>query len=824
MEMETVPDAEMEPEDQQPDIPAELNLLPLRDAVVFPMLIAPLAVGRSHSIQLVDDSVVENKRIIGVVAQHEPSTEKPSFDEVYQYGCAVVIRTMVKMADGVRLIVQGLSRFRIVEPVQEEPYLRARIQTLPEPDEPEGEERIEIEALRRGIAALFERAIALSPHLPDELRSMTASVHEANALTDLVAAHMPLAVVDKQKILETLPLNPRMRALMTILGREVRVLELSSKVQSEVTSELSKSQREYYLREQLRAIQKELGEGDDQQLELEELEAKIIGAKMSEEGEKECRRELDRLRRMSAGSPEYSVARTYIDWMVALPWSVATKDNLDLLRVKGVLDKDHYGLEKIKERILEFLAVRRFKTEGTVRQPILAFVGPPGTGKTSLGKSIARAMGRKFVRISLGGMRDEAEIRGHRRTYIGALPGQITQGLRRAGSNNPVFMLDEVDKLGADFRGDPSSALLEVLDPEQNHSFRDHYLDVDFDLSRVFFITTANILETIPPPLRDRMEMIELTGYTEEEKIQIAKRHLVPKQLSEHGLSRRKLRFHPSAIRLIISGHTREAGVRNLERRIAAVCRKATRRFAEGEDGSLAVSTRSLQEFLGPPDYLREEVLERRMEPGVAVGLAWTPVGGDILFIESTIMPGGKSLTLTGSLGDVMRESAQAALSYLRSNSSRYGIREGFYSDHDIHIHIPAGSIPKDGPSAGVAIAASLASLLSGRPLKSRLAMTGEITLHGQVLPVGGIKEKVLAAYRAGVRTVLLPERNEKDMLEDVPEEIREDMVIRYVTRIDEVLDTALDGTTEAESPGRRTESARKAKVESTHRDVARSA
>lgn len=792
MELPTLVDQPTDEEETRPDIPAELNLLPLRDAVVFPMLIAPLAVGREHSIQLVDDSILGNKRIIGVVAQRDPSTEKPSFAEVYEYGCAVIIRTMVKMADGVRLIVQGLSRFRIVEPIQEDPYLRARIEHLPEPPQPEGEAAIEIEALRRGVATLFERAVSLSPQLPDELRSLTQSVSEPNVLADLVAAHMPLSVVDKQKILETVELGPRLRALMAILGREVRVLELSSKVQSEVTTELSKSQREYYLREQLRAIQRELGEGEDQQMELEELEAKIREAGMSEEAEKECRRELDRLRRMSAGSPEYSVARTYIDWMVALPWSVSTEDNLDLHRVKRVLDRDHHGLDKIKERIIEFLAVRRVKG-GPVRQPILAFVGPPGTGKTSLGRSIAEALGRKFVRISLGGMRDEAEIRGHRRTYIGALPGQIMQGLRRAGSNNPVFMLDEIDKLGSDFRGDPSSAMLEVLDPEQNNAFRDHYFDVNFDLSRVFFITTANLLDTIPPPLRDRMEVIELSGYTDEEKVAIARKHLVPKQLAEHGLEKGQLKFYQSALRHIIANYTREAGVRNLERRIAAVCRKAARRIAEGNEEPLTVTSANLGEFLGPPVFLREAVMERKMEPGVAVGLAWTPAGGDILFIESTKMPGGKTLVLTGQLGEVMRESAQAALSFLRTNAEAYGIPPDFFEKNDIHVHVPAGATPKDGPSAGVAILASLAGLLTGRPFRSRTALTGEITLRGQVLPVGGIKEKVLAAYRAGVRTVLLPERNEKDILEDIPREIREEMTIHYVSRAEEVLRLALE-------------------------------
>jgi len=801
--------------DQRPDIPTELNLLPLRDAVIFPMLIAPLAVGRDHSIQLVDDSVLGNKRIIGAVAQRDPDVEHPSFGEVHTIGCAVIIRTLVKMQDGVRLIVQGLSRFRILEPLQEEPYLRARIEIIPEPAEPEGETKIEIEALRRGIASLFDRAVSLSPNLPDELRTLAQSVQEPGAMTDLIAAHMPFSTEDKQKILETIPLNLRMRELLGMLGREVRVLELSSKVQSEVSNELTKSQRDYYLREQLRAIQRELGEGDDQTMELDELEDKIVEAKMTEEAEKECRRELDRLHRMSPGSPEYSVARTYIDWMVALPWTKATKDNLDLQRVKRILDSDHYGLEKIKERILEFLAVRKFKTEGTVRQPILGFVGPPGVGKTSLGKSISRAINRNFVRVSLGGMRDEAEIRGHRRTYIGALPGQIIQGIRRAGSNNPVFMLDEVDKLGMDFRGDPSSALLEVLDPEQNNSFRDHYIDVPFDLSHVFFVTTANILETIPPPLRDRMEVIELSGYTEEEKLQIARKHLVPKQLEEHGLKKDMIKFTSPGIRHLISGYTREAGVRNLERNIAAICRKAARKFAEGATETITVTAEIVEQMLGAPDFLREEVMERPMKPGVSVGLAWTPVGGEILFIESTRMPGGKNLQLTGQLGEVMRESAQAALSFIRSHAEELGIPADFYDNSDIHIHVPAGAIPKDGPSAGVAMAVSLASLLTGRPQRTRLAMTGEITLHGQVLPVGGIKDKTLAAYRAGVRTLILPKQNRKDIEEEVPEEVRDALTFHYVDNLRDALSLAL-GTDiqELKVPKR-------PKIKPSHRDVA---
>jgi ATP-dependent Lon protease len=691
------------------------------------------------------------------------------------------------MPDAVRLIVQGVSRFRIVETVYEEPYLRAKIEAIEEvaPQESDTEQ---VEALRRTVTTLFERCVSLSPQLPDELRSLTQAVQEPNVMADLIAAHMPFALEDKQQLLETVDLLERLRLLVELLGRESRVLELSSKVQSEVNVELSKSQREYYLREQLKAIQKELGEADDRELELQELREAIDAAGMREEALKEVNREYDRLRRMSPGAPEYTVARTYIDWMISLPWAKATEDNLELTRVKRILDKDHYGLDKIKERIIEFLAVRKFKQEGVVRQPILCFAGPPGVGKTSLGRSIAHAISRNFVRVSLGGMRDEAEIRGHRRTYIGALPGQIIQGIRRAGSNNPVFMLDEIDKLGTDFRGDPSSALLEVLDPEQNYNFRDHYIDAPFDLSKVFFITTANVLDTVPPPLRDRMETIELGGYTEEEKIEIARKHLIPKQIEEHGLAPRQLLWSKEAVRHLIHGYTREAGVRNLEREIASVSRKATRMLAEGKDGPIRVNRAFVEQCLGSPRFLRDEVSEREMKPGVSVGLVWTPVGGDIVFIESAAMSGKGDLVLTGHLGDVMKESARAALSYIRTHASERGIDANLFANTDIHIHVPAGAIPKDGPSAGVTMLVALASLFSNRSVKPRLAMTGEITLSGQVLPVGGIKEKVLAAHRAGIETLLLPERNEKDYREEVPEDVRAKLKTIFVKDAKQVL------------------------------------
>ncbi|MBX7132717.1 MAG: endopeptidase La [Fimbriimonadaceae bacterium] len=789
-------------EEHRPDIPQEISILPLRDSVIYPMLIAPLSVARESSVQLIDESISANNRVIGVIAQRKPHVEQPDWEDVYDVGCAVIIRTLVKMPDATRLIVQGIARFRIVEHLQTEPYLRARIEVIDEPG-PLDEKNEELEALRRSVAALFDQAVRLSPQLPDELRSLTQAVQETNVMADLVAAHMTLPLEDKQKILETIEVQPRLRSLLEMLSREVRVLELSSKVHNEVSAELSKSQREYYLREQLKAIQRELGETDERGEELQELRQKIDACGMPEEALREANREFDRLGRINPGSPEYTVARTYLETMVSLPWNISTEDQLELKHVKSVLDDDHYGLDKIKERILEFLAVRKVK-KGRVRQPILCFSGPPGVGKTSLGRSISHAMGRKFIRISLGGMRDEAEIRGHRRTYIGALPGQIIQGLRRAESNNPVFVLDEIDKLGSDFRGDPSSALLEVLDPEQNNSFRDHYIDAPFDLSSVFFITTANRLDTIPAPLRDRMEVIELGGYTEEEKAQIAARHLIPKQIEEHGLRPTQIVFEPEAVRKLIRNYTREAGVRNLEREVASVIRKATLKFAEGRKAKVTVNNRFLEEALGSPRYLHDEVTERELTPGLAVGLVWTPVGGDVIFIESTKMPGSKGMILTGQLGDVMKESATAALSYVRAHTKELKIAEDFYDKIELHIHVPAGAVPKDGPSAGVTMLTALTSLLTGRILKPRLAMTGELTLTGQVLPVGGIKEKVLAAHRAGVRTLILPEDNEKDFREEIPAEIQRELKAHFVRDAREVLRLALESAS-VRTPSERT-------------------
>lgn len=781
----------LEDEEKKPVIPEELNLLPLRDSVVYPMLIAPLSVARPSSIELIDDSVTSSNRIIGVVAQREPQTDEPGFDDVFEYGCAVIIRTLMKSPDAVRMIVQGIVRFKIVERLQDRPYLRAKIETLEDASVP-ADQAEEVEALKRSVAALFDQAVRMAPQLPDELRSLTHAVQEPNVMADLVAAHMPMSVADKETVLETLEVKQRLRKLLEILGREVRVLELSTKVQSEVSAELSKSQRDYYLREQLKAIQRELGEEDDSGEDLLEIREKIDASGMPADALKEVNREYDRLRRINPGSPEYTVARTYVETMVALPWSKSTVDNLNLQHVQEVLDEDHYGLDKIKKRIIEFLAVRKVKTNGPVRQPILCFYGPPGVGKTSLGRSIARAIDRKFVRISLGGMRDEAEIRGHRRTYIGALPGQIVQGLRRAESNNPVFVLDEIDKLGMDFRGDPASALLEVLDPEQNTSFRDHYVDAPFDLSNVFFITTANRMDTIPPALRDRMEVIELGGYTEEEKLEIAKRHLVPKQISEHGLKTSKLAFNEDALVYLIRHYTREAGVRNLEREVASVIRRATLQFAEGRTSKLRVTKAFVEDALGSPRYLHDPITERELTPGVAVGLAWTPVGGDVLFIEAVKFP-GKGLIVTGQLGDVMKESVTAAMSFIRSNSKKLGIADDLFEKNEVHVHVPEGATPKDGPSAGITMLTALTSLFTNKRVKPRLAMTGEVTLTGQVLPIGGVKEKVLAAHRSGVVELILPEDNKKDYFEDVPEEIRKQLKVNFVSKATQVLKIALE-------------------------------
>jgi len=766
------------------EVPDILPVLPLRGIVIFPNQIHPFLVSRPASLRLIED-VGQASRVIGLSAQKNPEEENPAPEGLFPRGTAVRILKMLKYPDhSVRVLVQGIARIDLLDFVQIEPYFRANVHRLGEAVEGDKE----LDALQAHLVSQFSKFVSLVPYLPDELQVMAMQVREPARLTDMVASYLKIAVEESQDLLSTNDVRARLEKLIVILGREIELLELGHKIQSQVQTELNKNQREYYLRQQLKAIQKELGEGDARSSEIEDLEKKIEAAKMPEDARKAADKELDRLKMIPPESAEHTVVRTYLDWLVTVPWSVSTDDNLDIKHARSVLDEDHFDLEKVKERILEFLAVRKLKSD--TKGPILCFVGPPGTGKTSLGRSIARALGRKFVRLSLGGIRDEAEIRGHRRTYIGSLPGRMIQGLRNAGSNNPLFILDEVDKLGTDFRGDPASALLEVLDPEQNNAFVDHYLDVPFDLSKVLFLTTANVLDPIPPALRDRMEVLELPGYTEEEKLQISERHLVPKQISENGLGNIKIEFTPDTVSEIIRSYTREAGLRNLEREIGRVCRKIARALTEGETAPERVTPDMLHRFLGPRKFF-SEAAERTQEPGVATGLAWTPNGGDILFIESTRMNGQKGVTITGSLGDVMKESAQAALSYVRSRAAQLGIAPDFFEKSDLHIHVPAGAIPKDGPSAGVTIAASLASLLSARPVRSEVAMTGEITLRGKVLPVGGVKEKVLAARRAGIKTVILPRRNESD-LEDIPEEARKEMEFVFVDTVDEVLRHAL--------------------------------
>ena len=773
------------------DLPTRLPILPLSDVVVFPHMVAPLLVSNAQSIRLIDD-VVAGTRLLAVTLQTDPDVEHPRPDQLHSYGCIARVLRMLKFPDdSVRVLIQGLKRMRIDRIDTETSYLQAHLTPLDD----ELEASLETSALARNAANQFQEIINLSPSLPDELKVALVNIEDPSKLADVIAANLNVPLQDKQRLLEAVRVKLRLTLLTNLLNREVEVLHLGSEIQSKVTSAISKSQREYFLREQLKAIQKELGESGEQGSEVRELRDKIDKAQMPPEVKKVAIKEADRLGTITPAAAEYTVSRSYLDWLIALPWSKSTDDKLDIVQAKRILDRDHYDLEQVKKRILEYLSVLKLRSNGsdgaTVgKGPILCFVGPPGVGKTSLGMSIARALGRKFIRMSLGGVRDEAEIRGHRRTYIGALPGRVLQGLRRAESNNPVFMLDEIDKVGTDFRGDPSSALLEVLDPQQNNSFSDHYLEVPFDLSRVMFITTANLLEPIPPALRDRMEVIQLPGYTEEEKIHIAAKYLVPRQLSEHGLKKTQLSISRKAMAAIIRNHTREAGVRNLERQIATICRRTARRIVEGRAKSVAVMPRNVKDFLGPTEFFHD-VAEQTTDPGVAIGLAWTAAGGDILFIEATQMPGRGNLILTGSLGDVMRESAQAALSYLRSRATQLGIDPKLFEKSDIHIHVPAGAIPKDGPSAGVTMAVALASLLMRKPVKPELAMTGEITLRGKLLPVGGIKEKVLAAARSGVRTVVLPDQNRKDLAE-VPAEIRKKMQFRFAKTIDAALKLTL--------------------------------
>ena len=782
-------------------VPDVLPILPLMNTVIFPQMVAPLLVLRQKSLACIDDVALRDYKVLGLVAQSESSEDEPTGGSLYGVGTAGILVQMLKMPDGgARVIVRGFQRFRVLEILSEEPFIQARV----EPIEEVAPDSVELHALMRTVVELFQKMVSLVPNVPEEVKVIVVNITDPGRLADFVAANLSLALPDRQQVLENANVQTRLQRIVELLNREVETLEVASRIQSQVHDEMAKTQREYYLREQMKAIQRELGQGDDRTAEVEELRKKLQEAKLPEEAMREAERELDRLERIPPASAEYTVARTYLDWLIELPWSVSTTDNLDIKRAARVLDEDHHDLAKVKDRILEFLAVRKLKPES--KGPILCFVGPPGVGKTSLGRSIARAMERHFLRISLGGVRDEAEIRGHRRTYIGALPGRIIQGLRRAGSNNPLFMLDEVDKLGADFRGDPSSALLEVLDPEQNSTFTDHYVDVPFDLSRVMFITTANLLDPVPPALRDRMEVIELPGYAEHDKMVIAKSYLIPRQTDENGLTTKLITFRDAAVHRIIREYTREAGVRNLEREIGGVCRKVAKAVAEGKTRKTVVSAKAVPSFLGPERF-ELEATERLKEPGVAIGLVWTAAGGDLLFIEATRMHGKNRLILTGQLGDVIKESAEAALSYIRSRAEALGIDPEFFKDHDIHIHFPAGAIPKDGPSAGVTIATSLVSLLTGRTVASDLAMTGEITLRGRVLPVGGVKEKFLAAHRAGVKRVILPARNEKD-LEEVPPEIRKDITVIPVQSLDDVLRAAFDS-------GGRTARTRRAKAKS---------
>jgi len=786
-----------------------LPVLPLRGTVVFPLTVVPLAAAQPRSLRLIDQ-VMSGDRTVAMVMQKDAEQEGAGPDDVYQIGTIATIHQMMRVPDGsVRLAVQGVERARIVEFVQEEPFLVARVERVPE----RVEESVEVQALPRNTLDLFPRLVALVAHLPDELVTAALNIDEPRHLVYLVATNLRMEPEERQRLLELDSVREKLTSLNAFIAKELDVLELGKKIQTDVQEELSKSQREYYLREQLKAIQKELGEGNETEAEVTELRQKIDESGMPEEAAKEARRELDRLSKLPPAAAEYGVIKTYLDWLTTLPWTKSTEGEIDVARARQILDEDHYDLEKIKERILEYLAVRKLKremaaqsedgeAEGPNREPILCFVGPPGVGKTSLAQSIARALGRELTRMSLGGVRDEAEIRGHRRTYVGAMPGRIIQAIRRAGTNDPVFVLDEVDKLGSDWRGDPSSALLEVLDPEQNSTFRDHYLDVAFDLSNVMFIATANLLDTIPAPLRDRMEILELSGYTDEDKLRIAQRYLVPKQLKAHGLPADRYAFSDEGLTAIIQHYTREAGVRNLEREIASACRKIATRVAEGREVAATIGPDEIRDFLGRPRFFYEERIARTELPGVAIGVGVTGVGGDIMFIEATRMPGKGSMTVTGQLGDVMRESASAALSFVRSRAKDLNVDPDFYRESDIHLHVPAGAIPKDGPSAGTAMTTALVSLLTATPVRDDVAMTGEITLRGQVLPVGGIKMKALAARRAGIDTFVLPRRNEAD-LDDLPEELKEEMRFVLADTMDDVLEASMpDGFRITHRPG----------------------
>ena len=770
----------------------EYPVMPLRNTVLFPQQVIPIYIGRERSLKLIND-LDPKKRYIVVVAQEDGSIEDPKSSDLYAYGTLAQVLKVFDMPDNSKsAIVQGISRVKILDYTNQDPYFFAAVESME--DEPLTDV-LEVDALVANLRQAFDELMKVAPNLTEEHSGMLKNIQKPNRLTDRAISVITISNQEKQEILEELNVKKRIEKALNLISREIQRIKLGEEIQSEVHDEITKTQREYYLREQMKAIKKELGE-DEGSVETKELEDKLKAAKMPEDAEKVAMKELDRLSRIPTQSPEYNVSRTYIEWLSDLPWSESTDDRIDLKEAMKILDDDHYGLDKVKERIIEYLAVRNLKQkkdpDGRVRGPILCFGGPPGVGKTSLGKSIARAMGRKFVRLSLGGVRDEAEIRGHRRTYIGALPGRIIQSIKKAGTNNPVFMLDEIDKLGADFRGDPSSALLEVLDPEQNHSFSDHYLEVDFDLSNVMFISTANYQDAIPPALRDRMEILEFTGYIEDEKVQIAKRHILPKQVKENGLTKEQVTFDAGSVKELIRSYTREAGVRNLEREIANVLRKVARELVEEETKKTKITKAKVGEYLGAPRF-HSELAERTTKPGVVTGLAWTAAGGDILFVESTKMKGKGRLTLTGQLGDVMKESATAGLTFVRSHAEEFGLDSDFNENTDIHIHVPAGAIPKDGPSAGVSMVTSLVSLLSGIPVKEKVAMTGEITLRGNVLPIGGVKEKVTAAHRSGIKEVVLPDHNRKD-LEDVPKHVAKDLKFHFAKEINDVLKVALAG------------------------------
>jgi ATP-dependent Lon protease len=785
MSMELVK-TDVTPGEQELKIPDVLPVLPLPDVVVFPYMIVPLFVNRDRSAKAVDQALAEN-RMIMLVAQKNSNVDDPKPADLHQVGTVSLIMRMLKLPDGrVRILVQGFARAHVESFDESHPYLAAKIKPMIEPQVVP--DSVELEALIRNVKAAVEKAVSLGKNLSQDLMAIAANLDEPGRLADLVASNLELKVDKAQQVLELIDPVERLRRIHEFLTKELEVLEVQSDINAQARGEIDRNQREFYLRQQMKAIQQELGEGNELQEEIDQYRKKIKKAKMPAEVAEESERQVGRLERMHPDAAETATLRNYLDWMIGLPWAKSTKDNLDLKKAQKILNEDHYGLEKIKERILEHLAVRKLKKDS--KGPILCFVGPPGVGKTSLGKSIAKALGRKFVRMSLGGVHDEAEIRGHRRTYVGAMPGRVIQSIHQAGTNNPVFMMDEVDKIGADFRGDPSSAMLEVLDPEQNHAFRDNYLGVPFDLSNVMFVTTANMLDPIQPAFRDRMEIIQLSGYTEEEKLEIAKRHLIPKQVAEHGLTNKQIEFTDEGVRAIINQYTQEAGLRNLEREIATACRKVARQVASGEKKVRKLHTDNIGQFLGRPRIFPEELLKRD-QVGVATGLAWTPVGGDILFVEATAMKGRGLLTLTGQLGDVMKESAHAALSYARSHAKEFGIKEDFFGKHDIHVHVPEGSIPKDGPSAGVTMASAILSLLTGKPVRRSIAMTGEITLRGEVLPIGGVKEKVLAARRAKINTVILPSMNQRD-LEDVNEAIRNDMHFIFVDDVKDVFKAAL--------------------------------